>query len=200
VIDHTPDRCGYVSDDPQVTIRPRADGWRCAKVADHLGSHVLYTAEGERVLHSTHWKRGDWIPAAPEQAPAPTLPRKVERHSDLQIGQRVAIEHIYSETRSLIHTGLVSDVMLEGVNLEGLVNVRAIADPHFDVEITVLAEAPEPEPDAWVVHANMRLRDIDKDESIMVGPFATREEAQAYGRAQDGVFQARPMYAPKEAQ
>ena len=199
MIDYFPKRCGYVSDDPEITIRPRQDGWRCALVADHVGSHVLYTADGERILHSTRWKRGDWIPAAPEYAPTLTVPRRVENHGDLMIGQRVAIEHIYSKTRSFTYTGLVTDVMLDAIHLEGNIEAKAIADPHFDVEITVLAEAPEPEPEAWVVHANMRLRDTDKDESIMVGPFTTREEAQAYGRAQDGVFQARPMYAPKEA-
>jgi len=202
VIDYDPKRCGYVSDDPQVTSRPRADGWRCGLDADHHGSHVLYTAEAEGVLYSNRWKRGDWIPAAPEKAPSPTLPRKVEHHGDLIIGQRVAIEHIYSKTRSLTRTGIVSDVTLDAVSLEDYVDVRALADPHFDVEITVLAEAPEPEPDAWVVHFIPSLLATDNEGEFLVGPFESREDARDYVKRQpsnDRRFRVRPMQAPRGA-
>lgn len=201
MIDHTPDRCGYVSDDPEVTSRHRADGWRCGLGADHKGSHTLYLGDGERVIYSSRWKRGDWIPAAPEHAP--TVPRKVLSLHDLQIGQRVAIEHIYSKTRSLTRTGIVLDVLVDSVALEGYVDVKAIADPHYDVEITVLAEAPEPEPEAWVVHFIPSLLATDNEGGFLVGPFDSREDARDYVKRQPSNnrrFQVRPMQAPKEAQ
>lgn len=56
-------RCPYLCTDELVTRGgTREDGWRCGQARDHGGSHILYDAEGERII-GTRW--GAW--KKPEQ-------------------------------------------------------------------------------------------------------------------------------------
>jgi hypothetical protein len=46
----TDGRCPYVIDAPDLTRRPRDDGWRCGLTEHGPTGHYLYSADGERVL------------------------------------------------------------------------------------------------------------------------------------------------------
>ena len=51
-------RCPYVSSDPywmNTTAAHRGDGLRCGLEEGHVNQHVLYSADGERILPNAGW-------------------------------------------------------------------------------------------------------------------------------------------------
>jgi len=109
---------------------------------------------------------------------APLLPIRIDS-SELLVGQEVSVEYVYSAHASTTYTGLVTlvDLDWQWVRLQDMPNqVWTVPQPKFDVEVTLLAQAPEPDPTprlAWV-------RELNAEKAVL----CSYEE----GHWEDGVF------------